>query len=160
MPTWDERTYQWTLVSTINEIRSAVVAGASSIILLTIIITIYMNRSDAEIRMVHYMHIILLCLCAIVFCWGNTLLYQGDMLQQQCDAYLWVTVLSASFFLSMTNMKAYRLSIFLKSSINGRRPKPFSHGKVMRYTMVMVSLTAMLLLGIALGDPPISRKYV
>jgi hypothetical protein len=160
MPTWEERVYIWTLVATTNEVRSVIVAGVMSIVLLAIIITIYSHRSDVEIRMFHYMHIILFCIFAMAFCWGNALLYQGDMLQKQCDSYLWVIVLSASFFLSIVNMKAYRLSIFLKSSSNGRRPKPFGHGKVLKYTLLMVFLTAILLLGIALGDPPISKKYV
>jgi hypothetical protein len=160
MPTWEERVYVWTLVQTTNEIRSVIVAAILSVVLLAIIITIFIHRTDVEIRMFHYMHIILFCICAIAFCWGNALLFQGDMLQRQCDAYLWVIILSASFFLSIVNMKAYRLSIFLKSSTNGRRPKPFSHGKVLKYTMVMVFLTAILLLGIALGDRPKSTKYV
>lgn len=152
--------YIWTLFATTNEVRSGIVAGVFSFVLLAIIITIYIHRSDVEIRMFHYIHIILLCFCAIVFCWGNAFLYQADMLQNQCDSYLWVIVLSGSFFLSIVNMKAYRLSIFLKSSSNGRRPKPFSHGKVLKYTMVMVFITAMLLLGIALGDPPKTKKCV
>eukprot|EP00596_Hydrurales_sp_CCMP1899_P000224 CAMPEP_0119053544 /NCGR_PEP_ID=MMETSP1177-20130426/74495_1 /TAXON_ID=2985 /ORGANISM="Ochromonas sp, Strain CCMP1899" /LENGTH=1024 /DNA_ID=CAMNT_0007033523 /DNA_START=272 /DNA_END=3346 /DNA_ORIENTATION=- len=160
MPTWEERIYVWTLISTVNEIRSVAVAGVLNVILIAIIITVYIHRNDVEIRMLHYMHIILLCLMAMAFCWGNALLYQGDMLQRQCDSYLWVIFLSGSFFLSIVNMKAYRLSIFLKSSTNGRRPKPFSHGKVLKYTMVMVGLTAILLLVIALADQPKSIRII
>jgi hypothetical protein len=159
MPTWEERVYIWTLVSTVNEVRSVIVAALMNLILLAIIITVYIHRTDVEIRMFHYMHIILFCLMAMAFCWGNALLYQGDMLQRQCDSYLWVIFLSGSFFLSIVNMKAYRLSIFLKSSTNGRRPKPFSHGKVLKYTMFMVGITAILLLVIALADQPKSSRY-
>jgi hypothetical protein len=76
-----------------------------------------------------YMYIIIYIYMYMIY----TSIYQGDMTQSQCDSYLWVVVLSASFFLSINNMKAYRLSIFLTSSSNGRRPKPFSHARVLRY---------------------------
>lgn len=154
MPTWNERVYAWSLVGTKDEIRSTITAGVMTVILITIILTVFIHREDAEIRMFHYLHIILFCLSASAFCWGTALLYQGDMNQSQCNSYLWVIVLSASFFLSIVNMKAYRLSIFLISSSNGRRPKPFTHGKVLSYTMLMVFITALLLLIIALVDPP------
>jgi hypothetical protein len=39
-----------------------------------------------------------------------------DSNQQQCDSYLWVIYLSGSFLISIINMKAYRLSVFLTSS--------------------------------------------
>lgn len=159
MPSWDERVYQWTLLGTEAKRISAFFSSLMNAFLLAIMITVFVNRADKAIRVFYHIHVILFCLSAMIFCWGNALLYQNDMNQSQCDSYLWVLVLSASFFLSINNMKAYRLSIFLTTSTNGKRPKPYSHGKVLKYTMVMVSITAALLLIIALADPPKSTRY-
>jgi hypothetical protein len=57
-------------------------------------------------------------------------------------------------------MKAYRLSVFLTTSSNGRRPAPFSHHKVLKYTLIMVLITAVLLLIAHLADPPMVKKIV
>jgi hypothetical protein len=52
------------------------------------------------------------------------------------------------------------LSIFLVSSKNGKRPRPFSHAKVLKYTLFISLYTAILLLISHLIDPPIPTKIV
>ena len=89
MPTWADRIYTWTLIGTTEEKSAIAIAAACSFILLTIIITCIVNRKDGEIKMVHYLHVTVYCLCAICVCWSSALLWQADNIQAQCNGYLW-----------------------------------------------------------------------
>ena len=106
--------------------------------------------------MYHYLHLVYMCLSAAAVCWGTTLLWQADVIQAQCNGYLWLVYLPASFMVQLVNVKAYRLSTFLTNE--GRRPKPFSHGKVMRLTLYGLLITAILVLAAALADPPTRHR--
>jgi hypothetical protein len=63
-------------------------------------------------------------------------------------------------FKSLVYIQAYRLSFFLLNSKNGKRPRPFTHAKVLRYTLLISLYTAVLLLISHLIDPPIPTKTV
>ena len=89
--------------------------------------------------MYHYLHVVYMCLSASAVCWGTTLLWQSDVIEAQCKGYLWLVYIPASFMVQLVNMKAYRLSTFL--TYEDRRPKPFSHGKVMRLTLYGLIIT-------------------
>jgi len=75
--------------------------------------------------MLHHLHICVMCMAAACVCWGLALAWQADKTQEQCNVYPWLVYLPGSFLVHLTNIKAYRLSIFLRSD---GRPKPFSHG--------------------------------
>ena len=104
--------------------------------------------------MLHHLHILSLCVAAIVVCWGLALSSQADVTQTQCDLHLWVTVLPASYAVHLVNMKAYRLSVIVRA--NFRRLKPFSHDKVLAYTCAWTFVTVVVLMISALTDPPTS----
>lgn len=104
--------------------------------------------------MFHYLHCIFFCLAACISCWGLVFLWPADSNAEQCSSYLWVIYLSAIFFISLNNMKAYRLSAFLRSSGSDRRPKQFTHTKALKYAMVNVLMTAILLIVCHAVDPP------
>ena len=89
MPTWADRIYTWTLIGTPEEKSGMAIAAACSAILLAIIVTCIVNRKDGEIKMVHYLHVTVYCLCAICVCWSSALLWQADNIQTQCNGYLW-----------------------------------------------------------------------
>jgi hypothetical protein len=74
--TYIYRVYEWTLIGTVNKKRSFVAALISNILLLAIIITVFVYRADVAIRMFYHIHVILFCISAMMFCWGNALLYQ------------------------------------------------------------------------------------
>ena len=112
--------------------------------------------TEHDIRMLHYLHIILMCLAAIAVCWGLALLWQSDATQAQCNGYIWLVYLPGSFLVHINNIKAYRLSTFLRAG--DRRPKPFSHGRVMKLTIYFVAITAIVLLIATLSDPPTLTK--
>jgi hypothetical protein len=73
------RKYTWSLSGTFYKGRSIIISGIFNIVLASLIITVYIHRKDVEIRMFHYLHISLICLSTMVFCWGNVLLYQVYM---------------------------------------------------------------------------------
>jgi len=66
--------------------------------------------------MLHHLHILSLCVAAVVVCWGLALAWQADVTQTQCDVHLWVTVLPGSYAVHLVNMKAYRLSIIIRAN--------------------------------------------
>jgi len=107
--------------------------------------------------MFHYMHIILMCLAAAAVCWGSALMWQADVIQEQCNGYMWLVYLPASFLVHLNNIKAYRLSTFLRAG--DIRPKPFSHGKVMRLT-ICCTIVTVIILGIATAVDPPTRARV
>jgi hypothetical protein len=155
MPTWADRSYKWTLSKT-----GFLIAIICSFILVLIVVTVYIHRRDTQIRIFNSTHIIMFCSATAIFNWSIVLTWPADSLQEQCNIHLWVVYLSGSFLISIINMKAYRLSVFLTTSSNGRRPASFSHDKVLRYTMIMVMITAILLLIAHLADPPLVHKIV
>ena len=107
--------------------------------------------------MLHYLHIVLMCVAATTICWGLALAWQADKTQTQCNVYPWLVYLPGSFLVHLTNIKAYRLSVFLRS--NGR-PKPFSHGKVLRMALLWLCTTVIVLLVAVLVDPPLRTLHV
>ena len=108
--------------------------------------------------MLHYLHIFLFCTAGCVVFWGLALLWQSDVTQAQCNAYIWVVYLPLSFMIQLTNVKAYRLSTFLRAG--ERRPKPFSHGKVMSITILLLIVSVILLALVAALDPPKRKRMV
>ena len=108
--------------------------------------------SATDIRMFHYFHIILMCLAAAAVCWGLALMWQADVIQKQCDGYLWLVYVPASFLVHLNNIKAYRLSTFLRAG--DTRPKPFSHGKVMKLTFYCTIITVVVVVIASSVDPP------
>ena len=108
--------------------------------------------TESDIRMIHYVHVILMCLAAAAVCWGLALMWQADVIQQQCDGYLWLVYLPASFLVHLNNIKAYRLSTFMKAG--DARPKPFSHGKVLRLTFYCTLISMFFLVIASIVDPP------
>jgi hypothetical protein len=160
MPRWNERVYKWSLISDHTVFASVILSAILTVILLTIGITAYIHRKEDDIRMIHSLHIISFCLAAIIICWSLTFLYQSDMTQQQCDSYLWVTYIPASYLVQLNNMKAYRLAVFLRISRTGRRQRPFSHWKVLKRTCLLVLISIVALALSAGFDPPIKTRVV
>ena len=70
----------------------------------------------------------------------------------------WLVYVPASFMVHLNNLKAYRLSIFLRA--NGKRPKPFTHWHVMRATLILTAITVVLV-GISVAiDPAVRTRMV
>ena len=107
--------------------------------------------SDVEIRMLNYLHIVSMCVAAGMVCWGLVFFWQEDVRPWQCKNLLWVIFLPSSYLVQLNNVKAYRLSTFLRAG--DRRPKPFSHMKVLRLTLALLCVTGIVLLVCALADP-------
>ena len=101
--------------------------------------------------MLNYLHIVSMCLAAAMVCWGLVFFWQEDVRPWQCNNLLWVIFLPASYLVHLNNVKAYRLSTFLRAG--DRRPKPFSHMKVMRLTLLLLSVTGIVLIVCAVADP-------
>lgn len=126
---------------------------------MAIALTAVIHRKENEIRMLSYSHIVLMCMAASLACFGLALFWQADSQQSQCDTYLWVISLPLSFVVHLNNMKAYRLSVYMKSE--GKRMKyPFTHSKVLRMTLMYLLVTIIVLLVIAYADPPVSTKII
>eukprot|EP01041_Mallomonas_annulata_P006867 gene6867-13915_t len=123
IPTWNERVYNWELLEESEQQAALAIAVGCSIILLVIAITVTIYRAEPEIL---------------------ALIWQHDNTQPQCNAYMWVTYLSASFIVQLINIKAYRLSTFMRASATGRSPKPFKQMRVLRLTMMGLMLTVIL----------------
>jgi len=92
-----------------------------------------------------------MCLAACAVCWSMAFVWQGDVTQTQCNLYPWLPYLPASFVVHMNNIKAYRLSVFLRS--DGHQ-KLFTHFKVLRITLAWTLVSAILILVGVLIDPP------
>ena len=101
--------------------------------------------------MLNYLHIVSMCLAAGMVCWGLVFFWQEDVRPWQCNNLLWVIFLPASYLVHLNNVKAYRLSTFLRAG--DRRPKPFSHMKVMRLTLLLLTVTAVVLIICSVADP-------
>lgn len=156
MPTWDERVYTWSLFKYSEVTTAMYIAAMCTFILLIIIITVIVNRSDIEIRMLHYRHMTLMCLAAMSICWSVVFIWQADVQVWQCQYYPWTSYLPASFMINIANLKAYRLSTFLHYSSTAdkkNRQNPFSHWKVFLYSLGLTSITFLLLLISTFIDP-------
>eukprot|EP01041_Mallomonas_annulata_P007468 gene7468-15283_t len=160
MPTWDERVYNWDLLGQSEQHAALAIAVCCSIILLAIAITVTIYRAEPEIRMLHYLHIVIACLLGILICISMALVWQHDNTQLQCNAYMWVTYLPASFIVHLINIKAYRLSTFMRASATGRRPKPFTQMRVLKLTMMGLLLTIILLVIASSVDPPVATRVI
>jgi len=152
MPNWEDRIYTWSLTSTSYKQSAIIIAGACSLLLLVMIITVYIHRKDLEIKMLHYFHIIVICACSMCVCWSSALLWQSDNIQIQCNGYLWGIYLPVSFLIILVNMKAYRLSKFLYYTAKGLRPRPFTHLRVVRLTSRFYLITLTILMICAVTD--------
>ena len=107
--------------------------------------------------MLHHLHICVMCMAAACVCWGLALAWQADKTQEQCNVYPWLVYLPGSFLVHLTNIKAYRLSIFLRSD---GRLKSFSHWKVFRIALLWLCVTAIVLLIAVLVDSPLRTVHV
>ena len=97
-----------------------------------------------------------MCVAAAVVCWSLALLWQADVTQIQCDSYMWLVYLPASYVVHLINVKAYRLSVFMRTK-EGQRPKRFTHTKVMMITLCLTLFTAIILLICTLADPLLKK---
>jgi len=117
-----------------------------------------MLSSEQDVRIYHYRHVLYICVAAMAVCWGTTLLWQADVIQAQCDGFLWLVYVPAGFLVEIVSVKAYRLSTFLNRN-QSRRAKTFPHSRVMRLTWAMVGVTVLFVLIAAVADPP-TRHHV
>jgi len=162
MPTWDERIYTWKLMSSATVVPIAM-AIIGSFIVMAIGVTHLIHRHVYAIKAVNAWHVAAQCTCACTVFWCLVFLWQADMIQSQCDAYLWLSYLPASFVVVLTNMKAYRLSVFIRASLTRRgnvKPKPVSHAFVLLATLAQVAGTAVILLIAQLSDRGVSMRFV
>eukprot|EP01042_Synura_sphagnicola_P010458 gene10458-13419_t len=107
MPTWSERTYTWSLTDSEEERSAIAIASVCTVALLAIAATVLIYRNEAEIRMLHHWHIVSMCFAACMVCWGLVLLWQQDTRPWQCQNFLWVVFLPASYLIHLINIKAY-----------------------------------------------------
>eukprot|EP01041_Mallomonas_annulata_P003213 gene3213-6345_t len=157
MPTWDERVYTWDPTA---DPEALLVAFVCSMVLLIIAVTAIANKTSPEIRVFHYLHIVSLCVAGIICCLCLALVWQKDNTQSQCDAYLWVIGLPASYMIHLVNMKAHRLAVFMESTRNGRRRQVFPHMKVLRHTLYWWMFTVTILVIVTIVDPPVRTRIV
>ena len=160
MPTWDERVYKWSLTDGSSQEISIAVAAVCTALLSCMVVTAFIFREDVKFKMMNHWHILFLCLAAVVICWAAAFAWQGDVVQAQCDAYLWVIFVPASFMLSLICFKAYRLSLIMLAAKKRNKMRPFTQAKVLQLSFIPVIFTIILLLIIALADPPSPHKVV
>lgn len=158
MPTWKEREYSWSIIES-NTMKCVALGAVLSSMLFIIMITIVIHRNEMDIRMLYMPHLLLMLWASLLFYWTLVFVWQSDMNQTQCDVQLWLIYLPASFIIQLTNMKAYRLSVFLTSDNKSRR-KRLTHNRILLLTLAWVSFTGLLLLIAQLADPPTSTKVV
>jgi uncharacterized membrane protein len=151
MPTWDERNYNWSLVGRPDAQIAVAISAICSFILLVMAITVMVHKAETDVRMLHYGHVVSMCVAGIAVCWALALLWQSDVNQSQCNACQWLLYVPASYLIHLNNIKAYRLSVFLRS--NGRRPKPFTHWHVMQMSLGLTLITVVLLAIASKGTP-------
>ena len=161
MPTWDERVYRWYLITPDTVIPLAI-ASICSLIMGVIAVTFFIHRDNSHIKMVNAWHVMSMCGMSCIVFWGLVFLWQSDMTQIQCNAYLWLSYLPASYLIMLTNMKAYRLSLFIRASIAKRsvKTKPVSHAYVMYGAWAQCAGTIFILMIAQVGDPGISTNFV
>ena len=109
--------------------------------------------SDVAVRMLDYRHMACVCLLACVIIWSLVFAWQHDASQAQCDSYLWLLYLPGSFIVNLVNMKAYRLSLFVRLDISANAKRAFNHSAVLVRAVGLTAFTIIILLGAALGDP-------
>lgn len=158
MPGWSEREYKWSLFKG-SASNAVVLASIISSLLLLLAVTVTVHRSQMDVKMLNFGHVVGMLFCCIMFVWALVFVWQGDVNQLQFDSLLWTIYLPVSFIVQLMNMKAYRLSVFLTSEEKSRL-KRFSHNRVLAFTIGWVSGTAALLLIAQLADPPTATKVV
>jgi hypothetical protein len=160
MPTWRERHYEWSLTGSPQARVSVGIAAACTVIILFLIVTMVRFHKEQDVKMLHYIHMVAMLIAGCAYCWVLTFMWQDDMTQTQCNGYLWGVYVPASFMVQLINMKAYRLSTFLRAALQDKRRKPFTHMMVLRSTFALVLVT-LVLLAIAHGvDPPKTVRVV
>jgi len=160
MPTWDERIYTWKLIDENNVRVSMIVAYICSAIIVLIAITVIIFRRSPEIRMLHYLHLVFICLSGLAVIWSLVFLWQKDNNETQCNSFIWAVFLPASLMIQLVNVKAYRLSVFLVASASGRRPKSFTHMRVVRITLLLLCFTVAILGAVTILGEPVRTKHV
>ena len=157
MPTWDDRVYTWKLLKNSNAMIGVAIAVVCSVLLVAIIVTVTIKAREADVRMLHFGHVVAMCVACLIVVWAVALVWQADITQAQCDMQPWLVYVPASFMVHLNNLKAYRLSIFLRA--NGKTPKPFTHWHVMRATLLLTAVTVVLV-GISVAIDPALRTRV
>jgi hypothetical protein len=160
MPTWDERVYEWSLIDSSSQLISVAVASVCTLLLCAIMITGVIFREELEFKMFNHWHIIMLCFAAIGFCWSAVLAWQGDVVQTQCDSYLWAIFIPGSFMLSLICFKAYRLSLIMLAAKRRKKMPAVTQAKVFKLALIPVVCTAFLLMIVAVADPPTKKKII
>jgi len=159
IPTWDERYYSWSLTKDSNIVSCIVIASFCTTLLTAMIVTIIVHKRENDIRMLHPLHMISVCVSSIVAIWSSVFIWQSDMNITQCRTMLWLIYLPLSFVIMMMNMKAYRLSVFLYSE-NKHRLKRLTHKRMFLLSMGWTSVTAMVLFFISILSPPILIRTI
>ena len=102
--------------------------------------------------MLNYLLISSVCAASTIVCWAVVLLQQPDVIQLQCDMTLWLMYVPGSYLVNVANMWAYRLSIILHANL--KRIKPFRHGKVFRFAVLLTCMTVLTITAATIVDPP------
>ena len=153
IPNWEERFYVWNLYKN-NEISNAIIfASLCSVLLIAIMVTITIHRSEIDICMLRYSHMMAICFSSMIAIWSLVFLWQDDMNLFQCNTYLWGVYLPTSFVIQMVNLKAYRLSIFLNTKDQARLQK-LTHSRMFWLSLGWTSLTVFYLIIFTALDPP------
>jgi hypothetical protein len=160
MPTWSERTYRWSITKGAATFGSAVaVATVCSVLLLAMAVTVVWHRTQTDVRILQYSHMVGMCVASMVAIWSCVFLWQADMTAAQCTAYAWTTYVPMSFVVHLINMKAYRLSVFLHSE-SRHRLKRLTHTRMLLLALGWTGVTAIVLLIVQLVDPPTLRVQI
>ena len=159
IPNWTERIYVWNLYKNPETSNAIVFASICSFVLITLIVTITIHRSESDIRMLRYSHMVAICLSSMIAIWSLVFLWQDDMNLTQCNTYLWGVYLPTSFVIQMVNLKAYRLSIFLNTKDTVRLQK-LTHGRMFLLSLGWTSLTVFYLIVFTVLDPPTLVKIM
>lgn len=159
IPTWDERYYSWSLTKDTNIVSCIIIASFCTTLLTAMIVTIIAHKHENDIRMLHPMHMISVCVSSIMVIWSCVFIWQSDMNNTQCKTMLWLIYLPLSFVIMMMNMKAYRLSVFLYSE-NKHRLKRLTHQRMFLLSTGWTSVTAIVLFFVSILNPPILIKTI
>lgn len=139
-PTWKERSYTQQYLKSSTEIAVVVAVSFLSLLHASIGASALYHRQQPLIRMLHYGHIMSANAAVVAVMLAFTLLWPMDASPAICAAQWWVTYVPLSYIISLTNMKAYRLSIFLNNQ--EMKPSSFSHDRVLIWSLVAPALTA------------------
>lgn len=152
MPNWSERIYKWRLIRDTATVVAVAISVVCSFVLLLLIVTVCVHRKENDVRMLGYMQVVSMCIAAMVCCWAITLLWQADVIEAQCKAYIWVITMPLSYIISLNNVKAYRMSLIVSAKF--KKLKPFTHTKVLVTALLCTFATATALAAVTLTGMP------